>query len=115
MSEFTIFQTEMKEMFEYLKSSQEALFNKKVLDVNEIKSQNCQIQKSNLDIEKSLESIKLNYECVILKIEKLENERQQYFSYIEKLEMRIECLEFGSRSSSMELRNLPPKEKESAE
>lgn len=114
-NEFVTFQNEMRHMFESLKSGQLALLNKLVEDVNEIKLQSLKIQKSNTEIEKSLETIKNNYEDMKAKLGKLEKERLECYNYIQKLQNRIEDLEFGSRSSCIELRNIPSKENETAE
>lgn len=108
------FKAEMRAMMTSLQNNQTLMFKKLSEDIMEIKTQNTQIQKTNSDIEKCLESIKTNQDKMSSRIDKLENERQGLLNHIYKLEAKINDLDLGSRPSSVELRNVPCAERETA-
>lgn len=97
------------------KNDQDKLFEKLTSDINEVKLQNKEIQKTNNEIEKSMENINLAYETMRESVLKLEKERQEQRAYIMELEKRLLDLQYSSRSSSIEIRNVPITEKENIE
>ena len=104
---------QLKLMLETWKSDQEAILNKLVCDVGELKAQNQQIKASNIEIEKSINFINKDYEEMRNKIKVLENERQDFLMTITRLDKKIQDMQLCSRTSSIELRNVPVREKES--
>ncbi|CAB3224978.1 unnamed protein product [Arctia plantaginis] len=90
-----------------------------VAEVKEIKAQNCQIKisnteicKSNSDIVQSMSFMNKNFEEMRKEIENLKKERTEQRIYIESLEKKINDLQVKTRSSCVEIRNIPYKEAE---
>lgn len=104
---------QLKTMLETWKSDQEAILKKLVRDVGELKAQNQQIKESNLEIEKSINFINKDYEDMRNKIKVIESERQEFLNSITSLEKKIQDMQLSSRTSSIELRNVPAQERES--
>ncbi|VVC99497.1 unnamed protein product [Leptidea sinapis] len=101
-------------------STQTTLLSKLVGDMDALKKQNAEIQKSNQDIHKINEEIKesisfMNIQFELLKneVEYLKKERQQQQQYITELERKLLDTDHKSRSSCIEIRNIPPLEQES--
>ncbi|KAJ8704211.1 hypothetical protein PYW08_012935 [Mythimna loreyi] len=93
---------------------QTKLMSKLLSEVSQIKTQNTQIQatnteirKSNEEIEKSMFCMHQNFEDLRKEVEDLRKERQEQQKYIESLEQKISDLQHRSRSSGVELRNVP--------
>ncbi|KAJ8721138.1 hypothetical protein PYW08_006603 [Mythimna loreyi] len=93
---------------------QTKLMSKLLSEVSQIKTQNTQIQatnteirKSNEEIEKSMFYMNQNFEDLRKEVEDLRKERQEQQKYIESLEQKISDLQHRSRSSGVELRNVP--------
>ncbi|KAJ8734530.1 hypothetical protein PYW08_013780 [Mythimna loreyi] len=100
----------------FLKFSQEqsSSLAKLFSEVAELKTQNLAIQKANNEIEKSINFINNQYDDLMKHIDLLQKEKQTYRDCIQNLEMRVEDLQKLSRSSCIEIRNIPLKEKERA-
>lgn len=97
-----------------LSSEQTSAMSKLAADITELKLQNIAIQKSNMEIEKSIGFINKQYEDMLKRIEFLEKERHTYLTGVQTLQTNIQDLQQSSRSSSVEIRNvLPTKEGES--
>ncbi|VVC98236.1 unnamed protein product [Leptidea sinapis] len=101
-------------------STQTTLLSKLAGDMDALKKQNAEIQKSNQDIHKINEEIKesisfMNIQFELLKneVEYLKKERQQQQQYITELERKLLDTDHKSRSSCIEIRNIPPLEQES--
>lgn len=95
-------------------AEQTTLINKLVADIGEIKAQNSHIKASNDEIRKSNEEMKVSmtyinkqFEDLKREVEELRKERQDQQRYIENLELKIIDLQHKSRSSGIELRNIP--------
>lgn len=100
-------------------AEQTALINTILSDVGEIKIQNAQIKESNVEIHKSNEAIRESmrfinkqFEDMKKEVEELRKERQQQKQYIENLEKKILDLQQKSRSSGIEIRNIPQENSE---
>ncbi|KAJ2937507.1 hypothetical protein O0L34_g18652 [Tuta absoluta] len=86
---------------------QSTLIEKLVLDVSVIKKQNEDIQKSNQSIENSMTFLNDKYEAMKIQMETLQKDCQTQFEYIKHLENKIQDLQYKSRSSGIEIRNIP--------
>uniref|UniRef100_A0A1E1WQT7 FP protein C-terminal domain-containing protein n=1 Tax=Pectinophora gossypiella TaxID=13191 RepID=A0A1E1WQT7_PECGO len=122
-SELQDFKTEFKEMLTSWKleseknllkivEKQDSTTSKLMTDIAELKTQNSEIQKTNLDIEKSMSFISQQYEDMAKQINALQNERQELKNTIKNLQLQVQDLQFKSRPSSIEIRNVPNKDKE---
>lgn len=83
------------------------------MDIAEVKEQNKKIQKTNSEIEKSVEYIHKEYENIREVVELLQKERLEERQYIAELEKKVDDLQRSSRSSAVEIRNVPLTENES--
>ncbi|KAL4702491.1 hypothetical protein ACJJTC_014634 [Scirpophaga incertulas] len=92
------FKAELKEMMLTFQKNQTLLLNKMLGDIAEIKAQNQTIQKSNLEIEKVLDSIKAGQDQLAHRIDKSETERLSIINNIQKLQSEISNLELSARS-----------------
>lgn len=97
----------------HIMEQQNTLLNKLISEVAELKSQNSGIQKSFLDVEKSMSFISSQYEDITKKVDNWEKERTQLTECIKTLDNKIKDLQHCSRSACIEIRNIPAKEKES--
>ncbi|CAB3239957.1 unnamed protein product [Arctia plantaginis] len=95
-------------------AEQTALISKLFLDIgdtktqnNQIKASNAEISKTNTEITQSISFINKQFEELKIEVEILRGERREKQKYIEHLEYRILDLQLKSRSSSIELRNIP--------
>ncbi|PZC80308.1 hypothetical protein B5X24_HaOG214917 [Helicoverpa armigera] len=115
---------DIKEILKAWKDEQEANLNRVLneqsvhmsklsTDLAELKIQNLSIQKSNLEIEKSLTFTNQQYEDMKKQIECLQKERKEYLHTIQELEKQVTDLRQTSRGSSIEIRNVPSSERES--
>lgn len=84
---------EIKEMFRDFKLQQEEKYNKLYSLVNEIRN--------------SVDFMAAKFDEITSRVELLEIERKENLSYIHKLEAKLENFEQSSRSSCIEIRNIP--------
>lgn len=96
---------EFRAMYEKLHSQQESKFLILNASISSLIEQ-------NTEIKKSIEFMSSQYDAVISKIETLEAENQKHKTYIKTLETKLNLLEKDSKSSSIELRNIPQLEPE---
>ncbi|CAB3249030.1 unnamed protein product [Arctia plantaginis] len=94
-------------------AEQSGLINKLIADMAELKSQNSQIQKTNKDIEKSITFVCDQYDNLKNQVNRLQSECLEHKKYAETLEKSISDLQHKSRSSSIEVRNIPNQDIES--
>ncbi|XP_073944742.1 uncharacterized protein [Choristoneura fumiferana] len=66
----------------------------------------------NTEIQKSVEFMSKKYDEVLAQLNTLEHVNKQYKSQITSLESKLEILERNSKSSSLEIRNIPKSETE---
>lgn len=106
-----------KEQESHLKSfldEQSSSMTKLVAEIAELKLQNSAIHNSNMEIEKTVGFISKQYDDMLKQIDVLQKDKQGYRDYIQTLEAKIQDLQQSTRSSSVEIRNVPHlKEKES--
>lgn len=89
-------------------NDQSSSMSKLVAEISQLKSQNSAIQKTSLEIEKTVGFINQQYDDMIKQIEDLQKEKQGYWQSIQMLEAKIQDLQVSTRSSTVEIRNLPP-------
>lgn len=104
-NELREFMNDMREMFESFKSGIESNLHDLQVYVGRIKSQ-------NTEITNSIQFMSDKIDEFVRKIDKLEGENLDNRKYIGLLEDKIEYLERKSRSSSIELRNIPRRKDE---
>ncbi|CAH0722431.1 unnamed protein product, partial [Brenthis ino] len=100
---------------------QTALITSLITEIKDIKTQNAQIKKSNTEIcnsnaeiVQSISFMNNKFEEMKKEIEELKKERQEQRIYIESLERKINDLQQKTRSSSVEIRNIPQNESETS-
>ncbi|XP_063891880.1 uncharacterized protein LOC135117215 [Helicoverpa armigera] len=91
-----------------------ALMTKLLSDIGEVKAQNNLLQETNTKIRKTNEEIVLSmtffnkqFEDLKKEVEDLRKERHEQQGYIENLEKKLLDLQQRSRSSGIEIRNIP--------
>ncbi|CAG5038393.1 unnamed protein product [Parnassius apollo] len=94
------------------KSKLLALFNSKFTTLQSVIND---IRVQNTEIRKSQDLISEKYDEIILKIEKLESERNKNLIYIQSLEAKLENMERHLRAACLEIKNIPIKQGESKE
>ncbi|XP_047033214.1 uncharacterized protein LOC124639790 [Helicoverpa zea] len=115
---------DLKNLLQSWKKDQDAMLNKIVADVAELKKQNLSIQRSYSEIEKSIQFFNLSYEDMKTRLESLEVEQKKSAERLNdltsstsaqavaKLEAKIETMEQQARSCNIEICNLPEKRNE---
>lgn len=95
-----------------LVSDQTSLITRLISDMADLKLQNAQIQKSSTEIEKSITFINEQYEDMRNQIKKLQEENHRNTMHTEILEKKLQDIQYKTRSSCIEFRNIPNIEKE---
>ncbi|KAJ8733077.1 hypothetical protein PYW08_001375 [Mythimna loreyi] len=95
-------------------AEQKALVTKLVSDMTDMKQQNLEIQKTNIGIEKSIAAISDLYDDMKCQVKRLQGECSDYKKLAESLDKTVRDLQYKSRSSSLEIRNVPSNDKESS-
>lgn len=111
-NEWKSLEDKIMQMLASWRADQDSILNKITSDIIEVKKQTSDIQKTNTEIEKALDFMNSGYEKMRLAVECLEREKLEQRSYILELERKVEDLELSSRSSSIEIRNVPQSAKE---
>lgn len=83
---------------------------KLVSEISELKLQTLEIQKSNSEIEGTTAFISKQYDDMIKQIDDLQKEKLAFRNTILDLETKIQDLQLTTRSSKVEIRNVPIKE-----
>lgn len=109
---FNEFKKELMLMLNTWKAEQSATLSKLVSDVAALKTQCSEIQKSNSEIEASMTFMNAQFDEMKDRIARLELEKKENRDYMILLEKQFEELQQQSRSSSIEVRNVPEKDKE---
>lgn len=91
---------QMKDMFASFETKQTSKLEKLIESI-------LVIQNQNIEIQKSVEFLSARYDDVLEKMAQLELQNKSYEVKIDSLESKIEQLERNSRSSSVEIRNIP--------
>lgn len=109
-SQLSIFMEEIKNMFLEFKEDQEKKFERLCESVDEIKTQNSKIQST-------VSFLTQDYDVLKGKIEhleaQLESERKTNSKCFQNLEEKLERVERGTRSSCIEIKNIPIRKSES--
>ena len=103
---------EQEERFSKFSSDQKSTLSTLVTELAEVKRQNIDIQKSNNEIEKTMTFISKQYDDMVMDLQSLKKENQAQNDYIQSLELKIQDFKQLSRTSSIEIRNVPPKDNE---
>lgn len=112
--EWKTFEDKILSLFTSWKREQDTLFVKLTSEISEIKQQNTEIQKTNAETLKSIERLNKDYEGIRNTLQKLESENSEQRNHILELEQTIVELQRSSRSSKIEIRNVPVNEKETS-
>ncbi|XP_026746537.1 uncharacterized protein LOC113507810 [Trichoplusia ni] len=99
------FMPTIKKMFESLSIEQNKRFQDLLGSVNSLRERNA-------ELTKSVEAMSLKYDEFLSRIKSLEEARKEDKKQIISLEQKIENLERKTRSSSIEIRNIPKTNKE---
>lgn len=94
------FMSEMKGLFSDFKEQQEQKLNKIYSTIEEIKLQ-------NTDIRTSIDFLSGKYECITMEIDALKKEVARNQDYIITMQDKLEKIERSSRSTCLEIRNIP--------
>lgn len=94
------FMSEMKAMFADFKNEQHAKVEKICTAVEEIKTQ-------NTEIRSSIDFLSGKYETLVDQVKELMEENTQQEKYIHSLEQKLENIERSSRSTCLEIKNIP--------
>lgn len=98
--DFSNFMSTIKEMFDTLSTEQNKRFQDLLGSVNSLREQNA-------DLTKSVETMSHKYDEFLTRIKTLEDAKKEDRKYINLLEQKIENLERKTRSSGIEIRNVP--------
>ncbi|CAB3252464.1 unnamed protein product [Arctia plantaginis] len=104
--ELSLFMDEMKQLFRDFKAEQESKFEKMISTMVEIQNQ-------NKEICSSAEYLSKAYDSLLEQIKKLEAARQANLEHIQTLEQKLEIAERYTRSTCIEIRNMPAPKQES--
>lgn len=106
-STLATFKKELLNMLEEWKSEQKQILSQLVSDVTQLKLQCSAIHNTNMEIEKSIVSLNNDYEDILRKVSEFEKQQTEYKESINKLEKQIIDLQQRSRTSAIEIRNIP--------
>lgn len=91
---------------------QNSLVTKLSLDIAELKQQTANIKKSNDEIIHSMSFINKQYDEIKATLDNMQKERLEQRRSIEGIERKLHDLQLKSRSSCIEIRNVPQSDKE---
>lgn len=109
------FRKEIMDMLHSWKAEHDSFLSKLAQDINDLKSQCKNIQKSNLEIERSMDFINKSYEAIKNRVESLETENKENKNYLLTLDKKLNELQYSTRSANIEIRNVPQKENENVQ
>lgn len=112
---FNNFKEEIHTKLNNICDQQSSLITKLSSDICELKIQTSKIQTSNDDIVQSMSFINNQYEEIKMGLESLHKERDVQRKCLENLEKKVQDLQLKSRSSCIEIRNIPHDEKETTD
>ncbi|KAJ8714230.1 hypothetical protein PYW08_007850 [Mythimna loreyi] len=107
--------SELDAKFSDMWSKQNSLIAKLSTEILELKTQTSKINESNNEIVTSTAFINKQYEEIGSALDWLQKERLEQRKCLEKLERKVQDLQLKSRSSSIEVRNVPLKNNENSE
>lgn len=97
--------SEFRQMFDKFHSYQETKFETLNSSINTLIEQ-------NNDIQKTVDCMSTQYNDLVSKLETVERDNNNLKSYIKNLETKIDILEKDSKSTTIELRNVPKQSQE---
>lgn len=106
---------EQNQHIDDLLSKQSERLGKMEEHINFVKNQNCTIQNSNQEIERSMNSFADDLRSIEKKINIMEQERQNLSQNILSMQDKIEHIERSSIKTCIEIRNVPKKQYETKE
>lgn len=112
IQEFSEFKKEIKNMISTFMSSNEAERSRLQKDVADIKTNIKEISTTNSEIEKSIDFISNRFDDIARKVETLEQASTINRQQIQVLEDKLENLQRNSSKATVEIRNVPAKDKE---
>lgn len=101
--------TELNTLREDIISSLRTLRQKQEEKFNVLQNNLVEIKAQNSDLHSTIQSMSSLYDDLMVKVVQLEKIRKHDLEYIKTLEDRVESLERGTKSSSLEIRNVPKK------
>lgn len=101
--------------WEEIAKNQTAIMSKLLTDVAAIRNRIDEVQKTNERIEASMSFMNREFEDLKAELELLKKERREQKVYIENLESKVQDLHHKSRSSNVEIRNIPQEDSETTE
>lgn len=107
MDEFKKFKDEIRTMLIEWKSDNDYKLSKLQTDITDVKNTLTDVQKTNFEIEKSLEFLSTQYDDMNLKILNLEESNNEHQQQIKDLQNKIEEFQRLSCVSTLEIRNVP--------
>ncbi|XP_022830836.1 uncharacterized protein LOC111359493 [Spodoptera litura] len=103
---------EQEDRLNKFSQDQNSCLAKLVSEITELKLQNLAIQKSNNEIEKSISFINDRYDDMIRNVDILQKESQKQRDNVINLDIKVQDIKQLSRSSCVEIRNVPAAENE---
>lgn len=103
---------EQNSTFASWKAEQEKILKKLVTDISEVKEKCTNIEKTNMELERTLEFINKEYEDIKSRILVLEKDKKENRDCLINLEAKVNEFQRMSRSAAVEIRNIPQKDKE---
>lgn len=114
MSLLNNWKTELDAKLSEMFLKQNNLISQLCTDISELKLQNSSMQKAYEEIDKSMKFMNLQYEDIKSEVENLQKERLLERKCIENLERKVQDFHFKSRSSTVEIRNVPQVDNETS-
>lgn len=111
--ELNSFKDELREMLSQWRIEQKHTLSKLVTDMSELKEQCTLIRKSNVELEQAVDFVNLKYEEIKVKVEVLEKDVSKNSETLSTLEDKLKDMMMASRSTTIQLRNVPNRERES--
>lgn len=111
----TEWKTEFDVKLNEICDKQHSLFTKLSSEISDLKQKTEKIKSSNDEIVNSMAFVNKQYEDIKSGLEYLQKERLEQRRCIESLERKIQDLQIKSRSSTIEIRNIPQTEKETSD
>lgn len=112
LDSWNMFKEEIKEMLLEMAGRQDNRLDKLEKSIMEIKKQNDTIQNTNTDLKKSMNFVSDQVREIQDKITTLEEERKDITQQIDVIHIKIENMERISKKTSVEIRNVPKRQKE---
>ncbi|CAG9791822.1 unnamed protein product [Diatraea saccharalis] len=107
------FKQELMSMLNSWKAEQQTTLSKLITEIDALKTQCTEIQKTNAEIDNTLTFLNTQHEEMKVKVERLVVEKNLNREYIISMEKQLEELQQRSRSAAIEIRDVPGTSQES--